>query len=99
MPLLLYIAGIIVFSLYFVLFQRAVGGLDADQRRRLTTEGRPPWSYYVLLLVLMAVMVISSHLAARLGAVVSVLGLAVWGQITHQRRLERLGFDAAYRRR
>jgi hypothetical protein len=99
MPWLLYIAGIAVFSIYFTLFQRALGDLSPDERRRLIAKARPPWSYYLVLLALIAVVITASPLTARVAGVIALVALTVWGQVSHQRRLERLGFDIAYRKR
>ena len=96
MSWLVYVAGLIVFSVYFVLFQKAVGGLDADQRKRLSAA-RPPWFYYALVVGLMAVTFVASSLVVLVGAAMSLLGLALWGQRHHQRRLDELGFTMDYR--
>ena len=99
MSWLLYLAGLIVFSVYFVGFQKAVGGLDADQQRRLLSEGRPPWFYYAALLALIVAILVAANLVVVVGAAIALLGLALWGQTNHQRRLEELGFTADYRGR
>jgi hypothetical protein len=99
MAWLFYVTGITLFAVYFALFQRAVGNLVPDERRRLIAEVRAPWLYYVALLGLIAVVTIASDVTARAAGKVVLVALTVWGQVDHQRRLEQLGFDVGYRKR
>jgi hypothetical protein len=48
---------------------------------------------------LIAVVTIASDVTARAAGGVVLVALTVWGQVNHQRRLEHLGFDVAYRKR
>jgi hypothetical protein len=87
------------FSLYCAFFLRAFRSLGADQQRTLMKEARPHWFFYVLLPALMAVLLLASPVAVRVGAAISAVGLGIWGRVTHQRKLEQLGFDIAFRKR